>query len=122
MNTVTDWTALTNAWLYPARRMQSTTCSESDVAAGGAAHGLRHGEPIGHAARSARGVEARHQQGLDAFEWGFAMLWFTGITPFMLTMLAAFAVCLAPWTMIVVRRNGRERHHLEQLKCELADL
>jgi hypothetical protein len=35
-------------------------------------------------------VEAR----LDAFAWGFAMLWFTGITPFMLTMLAAFTVCL----------------------------
>ena len=31
-------------------------------------------------------------------------------------------VCLALWTMIVVRRNGRERHYLEQLKRELADL
>ena len=49
-------------------------------------------------------------------------MWFTGITPFMLTMLAAFAVCLALRMIIVVRRNGRERHYLEQLKCELADL
>ena len=31
-------------------------------------------------------------------------------------------VCLALWTMIFVRRNGRERHYLEQLKRELADL
>ena len=37
-------------------------------------------------------------------------------------LLAAFTVCLALWTMIVVRRNGRERHHLERLKRELADL
>jgi hypothetical protein len=28
----------------------------------------------------------------------------------------------ALWTMIVVRRNGRERHHLDRLKRELAGL
>ncbi len=66
-------------------------------------------------------------EGLDAFVWGFAMLWFTGIAlaglhAFLIAMLAAFTVCLALWTMIVVRRNGRERHHLERLKRELADL
>jgi hypothetical protein len=43
-------------------------------------------------------------------------------TPFMLAILAAFTVCPALWTMIVARRNGRERHNLERLKCELADL
>jgi hypothetical protein len=31
-------------------------------------------------------------------------------------------MCLALSTMIVVRRNGRERHHLEHLKLELAEL
>jgi hypothetical protein len=40
----------------------------------------------------------------------------------MRAMLAAFTVCLALWTMIVVRRNGRERHDLEHLKRELAEL
>jgi hypothetical protein len=46
--------------------------------------------------------------GLDAFVWDFAMLWFSGRSSL--------------WTMIVVRRNGRERHYLERLKRELADL
>ena len=77
MNADTDGTALTNAWLYPAE-----TDAIDDLLgirpAGRrvATHGFRHGERIRRcrAARSARGVEA-----LDAFVWGFAMLWFTGI-------------------------------------------
>jgi len=53
------------------------------------------------------------------------MLRFTRIAlrvAFLIAMLAAFTVCVALCTMIVVRRNGRERHHLERLKRELADL
>ena len=55
-------------------------------------------------------------------QWPLELWSLVESTPFMLAMLAAFAVCLALWTMIVVRRNGRERHHLERLKREVADL
>ena len=76
MNADTDETALTNAWPYPAE----TDAIDELLGirpAGRVWQRMAFGmasEYCCRAVRSVHGVEA-----LDAFVWGFAMSWFTGI-------------------------------------------